>query len=77
MRRFEEAVSWQFFPRPQFIRFNADVFMRADTKTRYETHAIGIEAGFLQVDEARDYEDKPPLGDQSSLPAPSPVEAQP
>jgi hypothetical protein len=30
-------------------------------KTRYEAHAIGIDSGFLTVDEVRQLEDRPPL----------------
>lgn len=31
-------------------------FLRADTKTRYESYKIGIDAGFLQIDEVRQLE---------------------
>ena len=65
MVRFEEAVSWHLLPRPQYIKFNADVYMRPDTKTRYETHAIGIDAGFLLVDQVREFEDWESLGDNA------------
>jgi hypothetical protein len=43
------------------VKANLDAVLRADTKTRYEAHAIGIGSGFLLHDEARDYEDLPPL----------------
>lgn len=44
-----------------FVRHNVDALLRADLKTRYEAHAIGIRAGFLTRNEARGYEDMQPL----------------
>lgn len=64
MTRIERAMSRQFLPRPHFLKFVPDVYLRADTKTRYETHKIGIDAGFLLDDEARELEDLPPLTDE-------------
>lgn len=61
MTRYERAFSYHLLPRPQFIKFNPNVYLRADTKTRYETHKIGIDAGFVLDDEARALEDLPPL----------------
>lgn len=48
-----EAVMTDILPRGQEARFNVDALLRADTKTRYETHKIGIEAGFVSVEEVR------------------------
>lgn len=64
MTRIERALSWHLLPRPQFIKFVPDVYLRADTKTRYETHKIGVDAGFLLEDEARGFENLPPLTDE-------------
>lgn len=58
--RLEEAVS-ALLPAPQFARFNVDALLRADTKSRYEAHAIALGAGFLSVNEVRALEDRPPL----------------
>ena len=44
-----------------YLKFNVDAILRADSKTRYEAHRIGIQAGFLTPNEARAYEDKPPM----------------
>ena len=44
-------------PRAQYVKFNTGALLRTDTKTRYETHEIGIRAGFLTVNEARALED--------------------
>ena len=51
-------------PRPQYVRFNFDVLLRADTKTRFETHEIAIRNKFETVDEVRELEDMPPLTDE-------------
>lgn len=40
-------------PHGTTIRFDTDVLVAEDRKTRYETHKIGIEAGFLTRAEAR------------------------
>lgn len=74
MTKLERHFS-SMLPRPQYARFNPDAVLRADSKTRYETHKIGIDAGFLTVDEARQLEDRPPLpGDP---PQPKPAEGEP
>jgi hypothetical protein len=43
------------------VKFNVDGLLRSDLSTRYAAHAVGIGSGFLTVDEARAYEDLPPL----------------
>jgi HK97 family phage portal protein len=72
MTRFERAVSWHLLPRPQYVKFVPDVYLRADTKTRYETHAIGVQGKFLTPNEARELEDRPPLDGGDDFP-PAPV----
>jgi HK97 family phage portal protein len=58
--RVERAVSG-LLPRTQAAKFNAGGFVRATLRDRYEAHKVGIEAGFLTVNEARELEDRPPL----------------
>lgn len=48
-------------PRGQQVRFNLDGLLRSDTKTRYEAHQIGINAGFLTIDEVRAIEGLQPI----------------
>ena len=43
------------------VRFNLDAVLRADTKTRYDAHRTGIEAGIITRNEARRMENLPPL----------------
>ncbi len=48
----EQAFS-DLLPRGQEAKFNVDALYRSDTLTRYNAYKIGIEAGFLTVDEVR------------------------
>lgn len=43
------------------VRFNYDAFLRADRKTRYDAHRIGITSGFMTRNEARVEEGMTPL----------------
>lgn len=63
MTRFEKAVSWNFLPRPQYIKFVPDVYLRADTSARYTAYESGKRAGWLLDDEIREKEDLAPLTD--------------
>jgi HK97 family phage portal protein len=65
--RFEQALSLAF-PRGTLARANLDAVLRADTLTRYQAHALGIQNGFLTVDEARDLEHRAPLPDKPAQP---------
>lgn len=56
-----EAALTALLPRGQYVKLNTGALLRADLKTRYEAHAIGIASGFLTIDEARALEDRPPL----------------
>lgn len=61
--RFEQTLSLAF-PRGTVARANMDSVLRADTLTRYQAHQIGITAGFLTDDEARELEHRQPLTDE-------------
>ncbi len=71
LREIEEALS-MLLPHGNTVRFNVDALQRSDTKTRYEAHKIGLEAGFLTVNEVRAIEGFDPLDE---TPTPTPVEA--
>ena len=51
----EQAFS-DLLARGQEAKFNIDALYRSDTLTRYNAYKIGIEAGFLTVDEVRNSE---------------------
>jgi HK97 family phage portal protein len=40
-------------PRGQEAHFNIEALLRSDTLTRYNAHKIGLEAGFLTIEEVR------------------------
>lgn len=61
MKRLEDAYT-ALIPRPQYVKFGVGGMLRADQKTRYESHKLAIEAGFMTVDEVRALEELPPLG---------------
>lgn len=63
--RIEEAMS-DLLPRGQYAQFNIDSLLRADTLTRYQAHAIALNAGFLSADEVRDIENRPRYSDSAN-----------
>lgn len=60
LARFEQTLSL-LYPRGTRVRADMDAVLRADTLTRYQAHAIGIQSGFLLDDEARVKEGRLPL----------------
>src|SRR5690625_1498904 len=44
-----------------YVRLNLDSITRSDIKTRYEAYRIGIHGGFIAPNEARSWEDMPPV----------------
>jgi hypothetical protein len=58
--RLEAALSG-LMAQPRYVKFNINALLRGDLKTRYESYQIGIGAGFVEVNEARDWEELPPL----------------
>lgn len=63
LRKIEEALT-DLSPLGQTIRIDTDVLLRSDTKSRYDAHRVGLEAGFLTIDEVRAIENLPPLTDE-------------
>ena len=43
--------------RDTFFKFNVNVLLRADIKTRFESYAIGIRSGFLSINQVMSLED--------------------
>jgi HK97 family phage portal protein len=64
--RIEQRLT-EYLPRGQYAKMNVDALLRPDTKTRYETHKIGLDAGFLTVDEVRELENREPLAEVESV----------
>lgn len=71
---YEQELTYKLFL-PQeimagyYIKFNADVILRGDIKTRYEAYATAIQNGIKTPNEVRALEEDPPLegGDQLLL----------
>ena len=66
IQRIEQSFTEQL-PRGQYAKMNVDALLRPDTKTRYETHKIALDSGFLTVDEVREFENRMPIGDTDSV----------
>jgi HK97 family phage portal protein len=62
-----EAVLNAQLPSGTATRIEVDGLLRADIKTRFEAYAIGIDKGILTVDEARAYENRPPLREAGAV----------
>jgi len=58
--RIESALSG-LMAAPRYFKFNVNARLRGDLETRYASYAVGIGAGFLEANEARDWEDLPPI----------------
>ena len=68
--RIEKALS-DLMSQPRYVKFNLNALLRGDLKTRYESYAIGIGAGFLEPNEPRDWEELPPLDIPDVMPVAS------
>nr|WP_246256673.1 phage portal protein [Isoptericola halotolerans] len=56
----EQAIS-DLLPRGQFVRFNVEALLRGDTKARYDAYVSARNAGWLNVNEIRELEDRAPV----------------
>jgi HK97 family phage portal protein len=67
--RLEDGLS-ALFPRTTFVKFDTNILLRNDMKTRFEAYqiALGGSTGtgkpFMEVDEVRQFEDWPPMPEQ-------------
>jgi phage portal protein BeeE len=66
IQRIEQAFT-EYLPRGQFAKMNVDALLRPDTKTRYETHKIALDSGFLTVDEVREFENREPIAETDAV----------
>lgn len=49
-----------------FIKFSLDGLLRADISTRMNAYSIGLNSGFLSINDVRRLEDLPPIQDESA-----------
>jgi len=66
--RIQQAIT-DLLPRGQKAEFNLTEFLRPNQTARYQAYAIGLDKGFLTLDEVREMENMPMLDAQ---PAPAP-----
>ena len=60
-------------PRGQFAKVNVGALLRTDLRSRYESYAIGLDKGFLTLDEVRALEDREPLDEPATAIATPPA----
>ena len=80
IRRIESTLDAQL-PRGTTLKIKTAGLERADTLTRYQAYTLGINGGWLTVDDVRGLEDMPPLEADQPYPAdlvlPAPAGATP
>lgn len=58
--RIQQAIT-DLLPRGQYAEFNLTEFLRPNQLARFNSYAVGINNGFLTVDEVRELEGLPPV----------------
>jgi phage portal protein BeeE len=72
----QEALS-SLLPQGQWLNIDFRSLLRADTATRFATYAAGISSGVLTKNEAREWENLPPLPEPEPVPVPPQLEIVP
>jgi HK97 family phage portal protein len=67
VRRIEETLNPET-PRGTSVKINLSGLLRADTATRTNAYAVGIDKGWFTVNEVRSFEDLPPLPETNEVP---------
>ena len=65
LNMYEQELVYKLFSTKEltegyYFKFNADVIMRGDIKTRYEAYRTGLQAGFITANEVRSLEELEP-----------------
>jgi HK97 family phage portal protein len=73
LRPFIEKLEWAYsrlLPVEAFLKFNVDGLLRGDFSTRISAYSVGLQAGFMSVNDVRRLEDLSPTegGDQYRVP---------
>jgi HK97 family phage portal protein len=73
LRPYIEKVEWAYsrlLPVEAFLKFNVDGLLRGDFSTRISAYSVGLQAGFMSVNDVRRLEDLSPTegGDQYRVP---------
>ena len=67
IRRIEETLNAET-SRGTFVKINLTALLRADTATRTQAYATGLDKGWLTINEVRAFEDLPPLPENNEVP---------
>jgi HK97 family phage portal protein len=67
-RKIEAAID-PVLPAGTELKIDFNQLLRGDTITRYDAYKVGLDAGFLTVDEVRGFEDLPPLSSPVAPPS--------
>jgi HK97 family phage portal protein len=59
---------------PRYMKFNVNGLLRGDQSTRFTAYQTGIASGFMEPNEARAFEDWPPLPERPAPDPPAPLE---
>jgi HK97 family phage portal protein len=65
--RVEQAASLHLVPRGQFFEYTRGAFLRADTRTRFQTYATAVQFGLMSRNECRALENLPPVDDGDDI----------
>jgi len=73
LRPYIEKLEWAYsrlLPVEAFLKFNVDGLLRGDFSTRISAYSVGLQAGFMSVNDVRRLEDLSPTegGDQYRVP---------
>jgi HK97 family phage portal protein len=73
LRPYIEKLEWAYsrlLPVEAFLKFNVDGLLRGDFSTRISAYSVGLQAGFMSVNDVRRLEDMSPTegGDQYRVP---------
>jgi HK97 family phage portal protein len=72
LNMYEQELTYKLFTTKEleenyYFKFNPDVILRADIKSRYDAYRVGIQAGFITPNEARELEEKEPMSGGDKL----------
>lgn len=62
IRRYEDALT-RIVPKRQHVKFNVNALLRARTLERFQAYTLARQGGWLNIDDIRALEEKPPLPD--------------
>jgi len=73
LRPFIEKIEWSYsrlLPEQAFLKFNVDGLLRGDFNSRITAYSVGLQSGFMSINDVRRIEDMTPVvgGDEYRVP---------